>query len=159
MSSYRSLVQKSAKDSVGEATLIARPIGDDPVALRTLNPNLDIWEAYATIHVVMPDGSMKVGGEAVAEVFRRLPKTRWFTRSFALGIFGFRPFQAILNLGYLILADVRPLFGCESCGTPSRWIRPIRWLVKWIKTGSTGKDQPKTSPHFSPVLPAKKAAG
>ena len=58
-----------------------------------LNPDLDIWDAYATIHVLMPDGSMKLGGEAVAEVLRDLRNTKWFAWIFAVSMFGFRPFQ------------------------------------------------------------------
>jgi hypothetical protein len=61
---------------LGETTIqVERPIGDDPEALLSLNPDLDIWGAYATIHLLMPDGSMKLGGEAVAEVLRNLPTT------------------------------------------------------------------------------------
>ena len=121
-----SWVRRSSSLKSGEATLVVRPIVDDPGALRALNPKLDIWEAYATIHLVMPDGSLKRGGEAVAEVLRRLSATRWFAWTFAVAAFGFRPCQTLLNLAYAVLADVRPLFGCESCGTPSPWIRAIR---------------------------------
>ena len=133
----------------GETSIIERPIGDDADALRSLNPDLDIWDAYATIHLLMPDGSMKLGGEAVADVLRSLPETRWFTWSFAVSIFGFRPFQALLNLAYTILADVRPVFGCESCGTPSPLVRPIRWMMKRAEAefGAVGKPNP--SPHFT----------
>jgi hypothetical protein len=53
-------------------------------------------------------------------------------RVFRVSIFGFQPFQMMLNLSYAILADVRPLFGCESCGTPS-WLRPIERITKWAK--------------------------
>lgn len=42
-------------------------------ALRSPNPDPDIWDAYATIHLLMPDGSMKLGGKAVAEVLRICP--------------------------------------------------------------------------------------
>jgi predicted DCC family thiol-disulfide oxidoreductase YuxK len=101
-------VQKSGQSKSGETSIVERPIGDDPEALRSLNPNLDIWDAYATIHLLMPDGSMKVGGEAVAEVLRTLHNTRWFAWNFAISIFGFRPFQSMLNVAYAILADVRP---------------------------------------------------
>ena len=66
-------VQKLARTKSGETSIIERPIGNDPELLRSLNPDLDIWDAYATIHVLMPDGSMKLGGEAVAEVLRNLP--------------------------------------------------------------------------------------
>ena len=128
---------------------IEQPIGDDPDALRALNPDLDIWAAYATVHLLMPDGSMRMGGEAVAEVLRRIPATQWLSRSFSLRIFGFRPFQLLLNLSYTILADVRPLFGCESCGMPSIWLRPFVWVIATI--GAIFGRRPKyiASMHFS----------
>ena len=123
-------MKRSALSTSGEATIIERPIGDDPAELERLKPGLDIWDAYATIHLLMPDGSIKLGGEAVAEVFRAIPMTRWFTGLFSLSLFRVRPFQVILNAGYELLADVRPLFGCESCGTPPAWMRPFAWLKK-----------------------------
>ena len=125
-------VQRSAQSKSGETSILVQPIGDDPERLRSLNPDLDIWDAYETIHVLMPDGSMKLGGEAVAETLRNLPNTKWFAWSFATTIFGFRPFQVMLNVAYAILADVRPLFGCESCGKP-KVLRPIQWVTKWAK--------------------------
>ncbi len=127
----------------GQSSVIVRPIGSDPEALRSLNPDLDIWTAYATIHLLMPDGSMKLGGEAIAEVLRNLRGARWFSWSFAIHIFGFRPFQVLLNLAYVILADVRPIFGCESCGTPSLWVKPLHWMFNWRKIGSS------PTPHFT----------
>jgi predicted DCC family thiol-disulfide oxidoreductase YuxK len=142
-------VQKLAQTKSGETPIIERPIGNDPELLRSLNPDLDIWDAYATIHVLMPDGSMKLGGEAVAEVLRSLPATKWFTGTFAISAFGFRPFQAILNFAYAILADVRPLFGCESCGTPRFWVRPIHWMIKWTKAIFGDRRKPSPSPHFT----------
>jgi hypothetical protein len=33
----------------------------------------------------------------------------------------------------LVAVDVRPLLGCESCGTPSIWFRPIHSMIKWAK--------------------------
>ena len=140
-------VKKSALSRSGETSIIVRPIGDDPDALRSLQPDLDIWDAYETIHVLMPDGSMKLGGEAVAEVLRDIPNTKWFASSFAVSIFGFRPFQMVLNLGYAILADVRPLFGCESCGTTSVWVRSIKRLIERIKAIFGEKRHPST--HFT----------
>lgn len=140
-------VQKSAQGKSGETSITVRPIGDDPEALLSLHPGLDIWDAYGTVHVLMPDGSMKLGGEAVAEVLRNLPNTKWFASSFAVRIFGFRPFQMALNSSYTILADVRPLFGCESCGTTSVWVRSIRRLIKWTKTIFGEKHHP--SSHFT----------
>jgi predicted DCC family thiol-disulfide oxidoreductase YuxK len=142
-------VAKSARSKSGEVSIIERPIGDDPEALRLLNPELDIWEAYATIHLLMPDGSMKRGGEAVAEVLRRLSNTRWLARSFSVSVLGFRPFQSVLNLAYTVLADTRPLFGCESCGSPSPWMKPIRWIVRSVKAlvGKGGPHNPR--PHFT----------
>ena len=118
-------VKKAVKNKSGRSSIIVQPIGENPDALQRLSPGLSIWDAYATIHLLMPDGSLKLGGEAVAEVFRSLPKTQWFAWCFDLCIFGIRPFQMVLNFAYAILADVRPLFGCESCGTPTFWVRPF----------------------------------
>ena len=149
-------VQKSARSKSGELSIIAQPIGDDPKALRLLNPRLDIWDAYATIHVLMPDGSMKLGGEAVAEVLRDLPNTKWFAWCFAISLFGFRPCQMILNLGYLILSDVRPLLGCESCGMPNVWVRPILKMIKWVKGIFAKRPLVSPTPHatlFSAATP------
>src|ERR1700685_4410890 len=143
-------VQKSAQSKSGETSLIVQPIADDPAALLALHPDLNIWDAYETIHVLMPDGSMKLGGEAVAEVLRSLPNTKWFASSFAVRILGFRPFQTVLNLGYAILADVRPLFGCESCGTSNFWVRSIGRIVKWTQAIFGESHHP--SPHFTPGL-------
>jgi predicted DCC family thiol-disulfide oxidoreductase YuxK len=138
-------VQRSAQTKTGEVSIIALPIGDDPQRLRALNPGLDIWDAYATVHVLMPDASMKTGGEAVAEVLRNLPNTHWFAWIFAVSVFGFRPFQALLNLAYVVLADMRPTLGCESCGEPSPLLRPLHWIVKLLRTGHV-----ISRPHFSP---------
>jgi predicted DCC family thiol-disulfide oxidoreductase YuxK len=142
-------VKKSANGKSGTATIIVRPIGDDPDELRSLNSELDIWDAYATIHVLMPDGSMKVGGEAVAEVLRDLRNTKWFAWIFGTSIFGFHPFQLVLNVAYVILADVRPLFGCESCGKPSFWVRPIAPTIKWVKCLFGKNRAPSAAAHFS----------
>lgn len=125
-------VLKRAKLKDGTASIVERPIGEDPKALLKISPNLSIWDAYATIHLVMPDGTLKLGGEAVAEVLRNIPRTKWFAWTFAVGLFGFRPFQIILNIAYAILADIRPIFGCESCGTPVFWMKPLKRLFKWI---------------------------
>jgi predicted DCC family thiol-disulfide oxidoreductase YuxK len=151
-------VERSARGEAGEArSVLERPIGDDPEALRALSPVLDIWDAYATIHLLMPDGSMKLGGEAVAEVLRRLPATRWFARTFELSVFGFRPFQAVLNLSYALLADVRPLFGCESCGTPSVWLRPFFWLIKRVEAVFGGSRARGLTTHFASLALAVKS--
>lgn len=140
-------VQRSAQGKSGETSIIARPIGEDPNDLRALNPNLDIWDAYATIHVLMPDGSMKLGGEAVAEVLRNVPGTKWLAWSFNVRIFGVRPFQIVLNVAYTILADVRPLFGCESCGTPSPWLRPGMALINWVRATFGKASETTPNPH------------
>ena len=141
-------VERSGQSRSAQPGLEERPIGADPEALRALHADLDIWDAYATIHLLMPDGSMKLGGEAVAEVLRDLPNTRWFAWSFSVGIFGVRPFQMLLNLAYAILSDVRPLFGCESCGTPSVWLQPMTGIRDWAKS-TFGKHRPHPSPHFT----------
>jgi predicted DCC family thiol-disulfide oxidoreductase YuxK len=148
-------VKKSARGREAAAdSLVVQPIGDDPEALRLLSPNLDIWDAYATIHLLMPNGSMKLGGEAVAEVLRDLPTTRWFARAFAFSFFGLRPFQAILNLAYAFLADIRPLFGCESCGSPNSWVKAIRWITMWLLSLFGQGRHPRTTAHFSTHSPA-----
>jgi predicted DCC family thiol-disulfide oxidoreductase YuxK len=126
-------VRNSAERQAGNTSLVVRPIGDDPLVLRALNPALDIWDAYANIHLLMPDGSMMTNGEAVAETLRRLPNTRWLARSFDVGVFGWRPFQTLLNVAYTVLADLRPLLGCESCGIPPPWLRPFHWISQRIK--------------------------
>jgi predicted DCC family thiol-disulfide oxidoreductase YuxK len=130
--------------------LDVRPIGDDPARLRALNADLDIWNAYATIHLLMPDGTMKTGGEAVAEVFRALPNTRWFTGVFAIALFGVRPFQLVLDAGYELLAIIRPLFGCESCGIKNPWLRPIHVVTKHLH--AILARHPKPRPHFSRAI-------
>jgi predicted DCC family thiol-disulfide oxidoreductase YuxK len=86
-------VRRSAESRAGGSSIIVRPIGVDPLFLRTLNPELDIWDAYANIHLLMPDGSMKINGEAVAETLRNLPSTSWFSASFNWRIFGRRPLR------------------------------------------------------------------
>ena len=125
-----------------------RPIGEDPHALELISPCLSIWEAYATVHLVMPDGTVRLGGEAVAEVFRNLRRTRWFAPIFSIKIFGFRPFQKTLDLAYAILADIRPVFGCASCGTPAVWLRPISSAIQWVRA-IFGKSL-RPSPYFTP---------
>ncbi len=145
-------VANGAHDASGNSTLAERPIGDDPAALQALHPGLGIWGAYDTIHLLMPDGSMKLGGEAVAEVFRRLPSTKWFAWSFGMSIAGFRPFQLILNLGYLLLSDVRPLLGCESCGTPNPWVRAIRRPIEAVQARFGAAPKPDRVPHFTPAV-------
>ena len=144
-------VQELARRKSGETTIEEQPIGDDPEALRLLHPELDIWDAYATIHVLMPDGSMRLGGEAVAEVLRDLPSTKWLARSFAIRIFGFRPFQMALTAAYTILADIRPLFGCESCGTGSLWMKPFLWITRSVRTIFGEPRHRRAVPNFTPI--------
>jgi predicted DCC family thiol-disulfide oxidoreductase YuxK len=126
-------VMKSSERQVGGSSIIVRPIGNDPLILRTLNPELNIWDAYANIHLLMPDGSMRTNGEAVAETLRSLSNTRWLARIFNVRLFGRRPFQAMLNVAYMVLADLRPLLGCESCGIPPPWLRPFHWMAQRLK--------------------------
>ena len=99
-------------------------------------------------HVLMPDGSMKLGGEAVAKVLLDLPNTKWFAGVFTVRTFGFRPFQAILNVIYAILAAVRPLFGCESCGGPGVLLRSLAW-IKWTKAIFGGHHGSSRTLHFT----------
>lgn len=151
-------VRIAAERQVRDPSIIVRPIGDDPEALRTLNPSLDIWDAYANIHLLMPDGSMKIDGEAVAETLRRIPATEWLARSFNVQLFGRRPFQGLLNVAYTVLAAVRPLLGCESCGIPSPWLRPFHWIAQRIKRISKPRNQIAATPHLT-VRSALKSTG
>ena len=120
----------------GGARLTERPIGDDPAALLRLNPALDICDAYATIHLLMPDGSMLVGGEAVAEVLRRVPAMRWISWTFGVSLFGVRPFQLVLDAGYTVLAEIRPLLGCESCGTANAGVKAMQRVLRPLHLSS-----------------------
>ena len=146
-------VETSAVTPSGVSSIIEQPIGNDPEALLALNDDLDIWDAYETIHLLMPDGSMKVGGEACAEVLRRLPSTRWLAGCLGVDIFGFRPFQRVLDIGYVVLSDVRPVFGCESCGTPSAWLRPFAWTTKRVRILFGRVEGSSQSAHFSDISP------
>jgi len=147
-------VGASAPGCSGRPSIVARPVGDDPIELRRLNAKLDIWDAYAVVHVIMPDGSMKTGGEAVAEVLRRLPSTRWLAGCLAVGVLGVRPFQMILNLAYTVLDDVRPLLGCESCGRSRPWVRPVERLANWVKSLRGHASTSKSGLHFAPLAAA-----
>jgi hypothetical protein len=104
---------------------------------------------------VLPDIFVVLEQPAVEHIdcLRHLPGAQWFTGTFAFSVFGFRPFQAILNLAYTILPDLRPLFGCESCGTPSSWMKPIRWVVH--SAGAVfGRSRPSSpAPHFTSLRP------
>jgi hypothetical protein len=97
----------------------------------------------------MPDGSMKLGGEAVPEVLRRLPRTGWFAGIFEVRILGFRPFQALLNLAYAILAAARSILGCESCGQPTFRANPIGRLVERAKALVGKRRRHSSTPPFS----------
>jgi hypothetical protein len=84
-----------------------------------------------------------------------LPNCRWFAWSFGLSFFGFRPFQIILNIGYDMLADIRPLLGCESCGIPSPWVKFVGSIFK------RGQNPALMSPHRTSAgtLPASTQSG
>ncbi len=126
-------VARSAGEKPGESNLIVRPIGEDALELERLSPGLNIWDAYATIHLVMPDGRLKMGGEAVSEVFRNLPRTRWLAKGFSLQFFGLRPFQKLMDAAYSFLAEIRPLLGCESCGAPRGWVKHLHRTLQWFR--------------------------
>ena len=142
-------VENGARQPSGQPTLVVQAIGHDPAAIRALNAKLDIWEAYAAPHVLMPDGSMPRAGYAVAEVFRRLPATRWFAGIFGVHLFGVKPFQIMLNGAYVVLADIRPLLGCESCGAPSPWVRKLLRIANWVKSLAGSDPKARVSPHFT----------
>lgn len=126
------------QDASGKDLIDERPIGDDPDALAAIHPELDIWTAYEKIHVVMPNGELKTGGAAIAEVLKRLPATRWFAGAFELELFGKKPLLAGLEVAYQILDKARPALGCESCGggVVPWWAKPIEWGVKAYKAVS-----------------------
>ena len=42
-------VQKSAQSKSGETSITVRPIGDDPEALRSLRPDLDICDIWGRL--------------------------------------------------------------------------------------------------------------
>ncbi len=142
------VARSSQRDPRG-LRIAEQPIGDDPAALLALNPDLDIWDAYATVHVLMPDGSMKLGGGAVAEVLRDLPPTRWFSGIFALGIGGFRPAQGALDAGYAILSGIRPVLGCASCGSTNAVVRAAAHVVTWLRDPKGHAGHPKPMRHAS----------
>ena len=103
----------------------------------------------------MPDGTMKLGGEAVAEVLRRVPVARWATPCLDFHVFGARPFQAMLDLAYRALDDVRPILGCESCGRPKPWVRPAGVggaIGKPVKAGACRPERRCTSSRFRRCL-------
>jgi predicted DCC family thiol-disulfide oxidoreductase YuxK len=150
-------VQGAARDSTGLPTIDVRAIGEDPVALRRLDPTLDIWKVYATSHLLMPDGSILVGGEAVAEVLRRSPGMAWCARLCSVRVFGERPFQGLLDLGYVILSDVRPIFGCKSCGAPAPWARPFAWIVRMARRLAGTEAHAPHRPNFTPRATASAA--
>jgi hypothetical protein len=96
---------------------------------------------------------MRTNGEAVAETLRSLPNMRWLAGSFNVRLFGRRPFQAMLNGAYTVLADLRPLLGCESCGIPPPWLRPFHWMTQRIKA----RKHMATAAHLT-TRPALKAS-
>ena len=143
-------VRKSAQGAGSDVLITVRGIGEDPQALKALNPALDIWAAYDHIHLLMPDGSMRLGGGAVAEVLRLLPATRWLTGCLMWRVFGWYPFQRLLDLAYALLADIRPILGCESCGQPSPALRPFVWLSRQIRARFEPSPKQAAGRHFTP---------
>lgn len=75
----------------------------------------------------------------------------WCAWLFSVQIFKLRPFQSLLDLGYVILSDVRPIFGCKSCGAPALWARPFVWLVKTTKRLTGPKSHAAHRPNFTPL--------
>jgi predicted DCC family thiol-disulfide oxidoreductase YuxK len=116
-------------DASGRDLIDERPLGGDPSALQALHPDLDIWKAYERIHVLMPNGEIKTGGAAIAEVLKRLDATQWFAWVFDVGVGGVKPFLWALEGGYRVLDAIRPALGCSSCGGGPLpwWGLPIRW--------------------------------
>ena len=73
----------------------------------------------------------------------------WLTWTFAVRVFGRRPFQWLLDLAYAVLADIRPIFGCESCGTALRWMKPFAWLVTAFKRLFGAKRPARSTPRVA----------
>lgn len=123
------------QDASGRDLIDERPIGGDPSALTALSPGLDIWKVYEKIHLIMPDGEVKIGGKAIAEVLKSLPATSWFAGIFDLGIGEFKPFLVLLDGAYNVLDAIRPALGCESCGggPVAWWALPIKWTADAFK--------------------------
>ncbi len=129
------IVRDDSVQHGGKQLVDARAIGGDPKAFAKVVPNLDYYDAYTTPHVVMPDGTVKAGGEAIAEVLMRLPETRWFAWLFKVHVGSWRPFQGMLNGSYYLLDHLRPALGCESCGEREVpwWGKPIAWTVQGVQ--------------------------
>jgi len=123
------------QDAMGGDHIEERPLPADPADLEAIHPGLDIWKAYEQIHVVMPDGTLRVGGAAIAEVLRRLPGKAWIGALTDLEAFGVRPFLLLLHAGYLFLDKIRPALGCSSCGggAVKWWAMPIKWTADAVK--------------------------
>lgn len=139
------------QDNGGGDLIDERPIPDDPETLKKLNPNLDIWKVYEEIHLLMPDGTIKTGGEAVGEVLKRLPATKWAAWLVDVGIGPVKPFQWGLNGAYKFLDAIRPALGCKSCGggPVAWWAKPIKWgadLVKLVRGADAPAEQPAVTP-------------
>lgn len=124
-----------AQDAKGKDLIDERPIGGDPEALLAIHPDLDIWKVYETIHLVMPDGTLKKGGAAIGEVLKKLPPTGWLAPLLDLSIGGWHPFQKLLDAGYVTLDKLRPAIGCESCGGgPVKWwALPVKWTADAVR--------------------------
>jgi predicted DCC family thiol-disulfide oxidoreductase YuxK len=125
------------QDAKGEDLIDERPIPSKPEALARLNPDLDLWTVHEDIHLLLPDGTVKKGGEAIAEVLKALPNTGWYTWAFDVSVLGMKPGLAALQAGYKVLDAIRPALGCTSCGGGPVvwWAKPIKWTadaIKWV---------------------------
>ena len=69
-------VRSVARNGIGERTIDVRPIGEDPEALRKLDPTLDIWKVYARSHLLMPDGTILVAGDGLVRLAAFHPRLR-----------------------------------------------------------------------------------
>ncbi len=103
---------------------------------------------------------MRLGGEPVAEVFRRLPAAKWIAAGCDVRIGSVRPFQSMVNLAYQVLDDIRPLLGCDRCGKSNPWVRAVRRLTRKTKAADGLGVKPAAPLHFNPLpAPPKLAAG
>ena len=53
-----------------------------------------------------------------------------------------------------ILADIRPILGCESCGTPTGWLRPLVWLRRRVRALFGAPRVHSLTAHFAARPPA-----
>jgi hypothetical protein len=72
--------------------------------------------AYFFNKFLMPDGSMKLDGKAVAETLRSLSNTKWLARSFDLSLSGLQSLSVVAKSGLC-----HPGRGASTAGLREPW--------------------------------------